>query len=58
MQEQFGVDIPAYNAGTFELPVPATSLMSSDEKVLMSYAEADYMQRLAPEASLDSLCEL
>ena len=52
------MDIPAYNAGTFELPVPATSLMSSDEKVLMSYAEADYMQRLAPEASLDSLCEL
>jgi peroxiredoxin len=58
VQEQFGVDIPAYNGGTFELPVPATSLMSRDGKVLKSYAEADYMQRLAPETALEWLCEL
>jgi hypothetical protein len=58
LQKQFGVDIPAYKGRTFKLPVPATFLVSSDGKVLKSYAEADYMQRLAPETALDLLCEL
>ncbi|HEY6847772.1 MAG TPA: hypothetical protein VI320_16430 [Terracidiphilus sp.] len=52
------MDIPAYKGRTFKLPVPATFLVSSDGKVLKSYAEADYMQRLAPETALDLLCEL
>jgi peroxiredoxin len=53
VQEQFGVDIPAYNGDhMFELPVPATFLVSTDGKVLKSYVEADYMQRLDPETAL------
>lgn len=31
-QEQFGVDIPAYNGGMFELPIPATFLVSAIER--------------------------
>jgi peroxiredoxin len=59
VQEQFGVDIPAHNGDrTFELPVPATFLVSTDGKVLKSYAEADYMQRLDPETALDWIREL
>jgi peroxiredoxin len=59
VQEQFGVDIPAYNGDrTFELPVPATFLVSTDGKVLKSYVEADYMQRLDPETALTWIREL
>ena len=59
VQEQFGVDIPAYNGDrTFELPVPATFLVSTDGKVLKSYVEADYMQRLDPETALAWIREL
>ena len=59
VQEQFGVDIPAYNGDhAFELPVPATFLVSTDGKVLESYVEADYMQRLDPETALDWIREL
>jgi peroxiredoxin len=59
VQEQFGVDIPAYNGDrTFELPVPATFLVSTDGKVLKSYVEADYMQRLDPETALAWVREL
>jgi peroxiredoxin len=59
VQEQFGVDIPAYNGDrTFELPVPASFLVSTDGKVLKSYVEADYMQRLDPETALAWIREL
>ena len=59
VQEQFGVDIPTYNGDhTFELPVPATFLVSTDGKVLKSYVEADYMQRLDPETALAWIREL
>lgn len=59
VQEQFGVDIPTYNGDrTFELPVPATFLVSTDGKVLKSYVEADYMQRLDPETALAWVREL
>jgi peroxiredoxin len=59
VQEQFDVDIPTYNGDrTFELPVPATFLVSTDGKVLKSHVEADYMQRLDPETALAWVREL
>jgi peroxiredoxin len=52
--EQFGVDIAAYNGDdSFELPLPAAFLVSRDGKVLKSYVEVDYMQRLAPETAIE-----
>jgi peroxiredoxin len=58
-QEQLGVNIPTYDGDrTFELPVPATFLVSTDGKVLKSYVEADYMQRLDPETALAWVREL
>lgn len=54
VQEQFGVDIAAYNGDDrFELPVPAAFLVSKDGKVVRSYVEVDYMKRLAPETAIE-----
>jgi peroxiredoxin len=40
VQESFGVDIPAFNGDqSFELPVPATYLISEDGVVLKSFVE-------------------
>jgi peroxiredoxin len=58
VQEQFGVDIAAYNGDDrFELPVLATFLVSKEGKVVQSYVEVDYMKRLAPEAAIEWIDE-
>jgi hypothetical protein len=44
------LDIPADNGdrgGMFEVPIPATLLVSGDGKVLRSYAQAVDMHRIA-----------
>ena len=47
--EQFGIDIPAYNGdSTFELPIPATYIVAPDGKIIHSFVNADYTQRLDP----------
>ena len=47
--EKFGIDIPAYNGdSTFELPIPATYIVAPDGKVIDSFVNADYTQRLDP----------
>ena len=58
VQESFGVDIPAFNGDqSFELPVPATYLISEDGVVLKSFVEVDYMKRLSPETAIAWLDE-
>lgn len=53
VQEQFGVDLAAYNGDDrFELPVPATFLVSKEGKIVRSYVEVDYMKRLAPDTAI------
>jgi peroxiredoxin len=53
VQEQFGVDIPSFNGDySFQLPVPATFLVSMHGKVLDSFVEVDYRKRLAPETAI------
>lgn len=53
VQEQFGVDISSFNGDySFQLPVPATFLVSMDGKVLDSFVEVDYRKRLAPETAI------
>ena len=47
--QNFGIDIPAHNGDTtFELPLPATYVISADGTVVYSFASADYTQRLEP----------
>jgi len=58
VQEQFGVDIAAYNGDDrFELPIPATFLISKDGKIVRSYVEVDYMKRLAPGTAIEWIDE-
>ena len=59
VQEQFGVDIPSFNGDhSFQLPVPATFLVSKKGKVLDSFVEVDYMKRLAPETAIAWIDEI
>lgn len=52
----FGIDLPAYNGdSTFELPIPATYVVAADGKIIHSFADADYTQRLDPEAIIQAL---
>lgn len=45
----FGIDLEAHNGDTsFELPVPATFLISSEGRVLERFVNVDYRQRLEP----------
>jgi peroxiredoxin len=45
----FGIDLEAHNGdGSFELPVPATFLISSEGRVLERFVNVDYRQRLEP----------
>ena len=54
----FGIDIPAHNGeDTFELPLPATYVVSSDGTIIYSYADADYTKRLDPAEIIEALVE-
>lgn len=59
VQEQFGVDIPSFNGvHSFQLPIPATFLISMDGKVLDSFVEVDYGKRLAPKTAIAWINEI
>jgi peroxiredoxin len=52
----FGIDIPATNGDeTFELPIPATYVIDRDRKIRMAFLDADYTQRVDPEAVISAL---
>ena len=52
----FGIDIPAHNGDdTFELPLPATYVVSTDGTIIYSFANADYTQRLDPAEIIKAL---
>ena len=52
----FGIDIPAYNGNdTFELPLPATYVLTADGTVAYSFASADYTERLDPSEIITAL---
>ena len=55
----FGIDIPAHNGDdSFELPLPATYVVSADGTVVYSFASADYTERLDPSEIVKALDEL
>lgn len=47
--ESYGLDIPGHNGdSTFELPMPATYIISQKGEVLYNFVDADYTRRLEP----------
>lgn len=54
--EGFGFDLPAANGDTsYELPVPATYIISKDNIIIEAFVDADYTNRLEPERILEVL---
>ncbi|MGB3402084.1 MAG: peroxiredoxin-like family protein [Microcoleaceae cyanobacterium] len=54
--QEFGIDIPGYNGDqTFELPIPATYVVATDGRVIHSFVNPDYTQRLDPEEIITRL---
>ena len=54
----FGINIPAHNGDdTFELPLPATYVLSADGTIVYSFADADYTKRLDPAEIIKALME-
>ena len=52
----FGIDIAAHNGdSSFELPLPATYVVTSDGTVIYSFVNADYTQRLDPSEIIQAL---
>ena len=51
--------LPSINGDeSWELPVPATFVVASDQHVALAYIEVDYRKRLEPEALLTCLKSL
>ena len=54
--EKFGLDIPVRNGDdSWELPFPATFVIQRDGSVSLAFVNADYTQRLEPQAIVDHL---
>ena len=62
MQEiygSFGIDLPAANGDqSFELPIPATYVVSQDGIIAFAFIDADYTNRLDPETIITELKKL
>ncbi|MGB3533822.1 MAG: peroxiredoxin-like family protein [Microcoleaceae cyanobacterium] len=57
--QEFGIDIPAYNGDhSFELPIPATYVVASDGRIIHSFVNPDYTQRLDPEEIITALQQI
>jgi peroxiredoxin len=54
--KSLGSDLSAFNGDeSWELPVPGTFIISQDGTIRLTYADANYTQRLEPSALLDGL---
>ncbi len=62
MQEiygSFGIDLPAANGDqSFELPIPATYVVSQEGIITFTFIDADYTNRLDPETIITELKKL
>ena len=57
--QNFGIDIPSYNGDdSFELPIPATYVVTQKGKVVQASINPDYTKRLDPESILITLEKL
>jgi len=57
--QQFNFDIPKYNGDeSWELPIPATYIIDTDGRIVHSFVNADYTQRMEPTDIISKLKEL
>ena len=57
--KQFNFDVPKYNGDeSWELPIPATYIVNTDGKIVHSFVNADYTQRMEPNEIISKLKEL
>jgi len=57
--QQFNFDITKYNGEeSWELPIPATFIINTNGKIVHSFVNADYTQRMEPTEILSKLKEL
>ncbi|MCH7517136.1 MAG: AhpC/TSA family protein [Bacteroidetes bacterium] len=57
--QQFNFDITNYNGDeSWELPIPATYIVNTDGKIVHSFVNADYTQRMEPTEIIRKLKEL
>ena len=57
--QQFGIDLPAYNGdSSFELPIPATYIVTPDGTISYSFVNPDYTQRLDPTAIITAIKQI
>jgi len=55
----FGIDLSAHNGDdTFELPMPATYIISGDGRIRHAFVSADYTERMEPDDIIHVLREL
>lgn len=54
--QSWQIDIPGFNGdNSYELPVPATYIVSTDSKIHYAYANMDYTKRLEPSIIIEQL---
>ncbi len=54
--ENFGINLSAYNGDdSFELPIPATYVVTQDAKIVEAFIDPDYTKRLDPESIISTL---
>jgi len=57
--QQFNFDIPKYNGNeSWDIPIPATYIVNTDGKIVCSFVNADYTQRMEPTEIINKLKEL
>ncbi len=57
--KQFNFDVPKYNGDeSWELPIPATYIVNIDGRIVHSFVNADYTQRMEPNEIISKLKEL
>lgn len=55
----FGIDLPAANGdNSYQLPLPATYIVSQQGEIIYSFVDVDHTTRLDPEIMVDKLQEL
>ncbi len=57
--QQFNFDIPKYNGNeSWDIPIPANYIVNTDGKIVHSFVNADYTQRMEPTEIINKLKEL
>lgn len=55
----FGIDVPSTNGDdSYQLPLPATYIVDTHQKICYSFIDVDYTVRLDPEVMINKLTKI